>query len=85
MTSDPIYSESVTSNKTEALFVALAILFFLPFAWQARDGVIGPLGVLFFCLFAVFLFYVLNYRTLIFRLNKAAKPWAPADGPRGPL
>jgi hypothetical protein len=72
VTGDQIYSEKVTSNWTEALFVVLAILFFVPFAWQVRVGEISPLSILFFCLSAVFLFYALNYRTLIIQLNKHA-------------
>jgi Ca2+/Na+ antiporter len=72
MSSDYIYSERVSSNLTETLFVALAILFFLLFAWYARAAIFGVWIILFFFLFAFFLFYALNYRTLIIRLSEDA-------------
>jgi Ca2+/Na+ antiporter len=66
---DPIYNERISSKKTEALFLALAILFFLLFLWRA--AVSGPefLAAIFFLLFIVFLFYSVNYRTLIVRFT----------------
>ena len=72
MPSNHIYSERVSSNKTEALFVVLALLFFLPFAWFGRAGVFSGWSILFFCLFAFFLFYALNYRTLNIQLSNEA-------------
>jgi Ca2+/Na+ antiporter len=70
MNSDRTYLERVSSNRTEALFVVLAFLFFLLFAWRAKDSVFDTWSIVFFCLFAFFLFYSLNYRTLIIRLNE---------------
>ena len=37
MTEPPIYQEKITSNKTEALFVALALIFSLLALWRV-DG-----------------------------------------------
>ncbi len=70
MTGDRVYFERVTSKRTETLFVVLAILFFLLFTLFARTAVFGAWSILFFCLFAFFLFYTLNFRTLIIRLSK---------------
>jgi Ca2+/Na+ antiporter len=71
MTNDPIYFERISSKKTEILFVSLAFLFALPFAWFARIHLFGGWSILFFCLFAFFLFYSLNYRTLIIQMDKS--------------
>lgn len=68
MVEDFIYEERLTSNKTEVLFVALMILFLLLFAWRVLIIGFGVLAIAFFCLFIFFLFYSLNYRTLIIRL-----------------
>jgi hypothetical protein len=69
MTDKPLYEERVSSLWTEALFAALAIVFFVLLIW--RIGAASPdiLSVAFFLLFAFFLFYTLNYRTLIIRLT----------------
>jgi hypothetical protein len=61
--------EKVASKWTEALFVVLTLLFLLLFAWRARATGIGLLAIAFFCLFSFFLFYSLNYRTLIIRMT----------------
>jgi len=67
MTDEPIYLEEVSSNRTEALFVVLAALFFVLYAG-------GPLlnswRIVSFCLFIFFVFYALNFRTLTIRLSK---------------
>lgn len=70
MSSDNIYFEKISSTRTEALFVFLTILFFLASAWFARIALFSGWSILFFCLFAFFLFYALNYRTLIIRLDQ---------------
>jgi hypothetical protein len=69
MTDNPIYEERVTSDWTEALFLGLTIFFFLLYRWRLSTG--GPLFLraAFFVLFLLFLFYSLNYRTLIIRLT----------------
>jgi len=64
-----LHEECLTSNKTEALFVTLTLLFGWLYIWRAEAGKRGRLAVfsLFFCL--IFLFYSLNYRTLFIRLT----------------
>lgn len=64
-----IYSESVSSNKTEALFVALTLLFFTLLIKRLLAGSRGILSALFSFLSALFFFYSLNYRTLVIRLT----------------
>ena len=66
---DLIYDERVTSKRTEALFLALTILFFLLLIWRVTAGSLDILAAVFFCLFGLFLFYSVNYRTLIIRLT----------------
>ena len=66
---DFIYDERVTSKRTEVLFLALTILFFLLLIWRVNAGSLDVLAVVFFCLFGLFLFYSLNHRTLIVRLT----------------
>jgi len=66
---DLIYEERVTSNRTEALFLALTIFFLILLIWRANASGVGVVTVAFFCLFILFLFYSVNYRTLIVRLN----------------
>jgi Ca2+/Na+ antiporter len=72
MTDDLIYDERVTSNKTEALFLALTILFFILLIWRANTGSLDILTIAFFCFFGFFLFYSVNYRTLKIRLTPAS-------------
>lgn len=69
MTDDLIYNERVSSNRTEALFLALTILFFLLLIWRVNAGSLDILAAVFFFLFIFFFFYSVNYRTLIIRLT----------------
>ena len=69
MTDDLIYHERVSSNRTEALFLALTLLFFLLFIGRATVGHLDVLAAIFFGLFGLFLFYSVNYRTLLIRLT----------------
>jgi hypothetical protein len=71
MTNDHSYLENLSSRKAETLFVALTILFFIPFAWLASVHLFGGWSIFFFCLFAFFLFYSLNYRILSVFLDKS--------------
>ena len=66
---DLIYDERVTSKRTEVLFLALTILFFLLLIWRVNAGSLDILAAVFFCLFGLFLFYLVNYRTLIILLT----------------
>ncbi len=64
------YDERVTSNKTEALFIALTLLFLLLLLiWRVHVGRLNLLATVLFCLLVFFLFYSVNYRTLIIRLT----------------
>jgi len=69
MTDDLIYNERVTSNRTEALFLALTILFFLLLIWRVNTGSVDLVAVVLLFFFFFFFFYSVNYRTLIIRLT----------------
>lgn len=69
MQTDPIYEEKVASRRTVALFVTLTLLFMALLAWRVMNSGLGFLTIAFFCLFSFFLFYSLNYRTLIICLT----------------
>ena len=69
MTDDLIYNERVSSNRTEALFVALTLLFLLLLIWRVKAGSLDILAAVFFCLFSLFFFYAVNCRTLKIQLT----------------
>jgi len=69
MTDNLIYEERLYSNRTEALFISLTILFLTLLMWQISRGSSDILSAAFFLLFIFFLFYSMNYRTLIIRLT----------------
>jgi Ca2+/Na+ antiporter len=69
MNDDLLYHERITSNRTEGLFLALTILFFLLLVWRVSADGWDVLAAVFFCFFGFFLFYAVNYRTLIIRLT----------------
>ena len=69
MTDNLIYNERLSSNRTEALFVALTLLFLLLLIWRANAGGLDILAAMFFFFFVFFLFYSVNYRTLVIRLT----------------
>jgi hypothetical protein len=69
MTDDLIYEERVSSNRTEALFLALTIIFFALLIWRVNASGLDVWAVAFLCLCVFFLFYSANYRTLIIRLT----------------
>lgn len=62
------YYEQLSSRKTEWLFLALTALFFLLFIWRVNVSGWSVLAVAFLVLSCFFLFYVVNYRTLIIRV-----------------
>jgi len=67
-----VYEEIVSSPRTTSLFVLLTVLFVSLFAWRiARTGS-GLLAITFLGLGALFLFYSLNYRTLVVRVTPEA-------------
>lgn len=67
-----IYTESISSARTAALFVALTLLFFLLSAWRLSAGGLDALAALSLGLGAIFLFYSVNYKTLVIRLTPEA-------------
>ena len=69
MASQIDYSESLSSKRTEVLFVALTLLF--AGLWVGRRWAIGwdGLGILLAVSAAFFAFYALNYRELHIRLT----------------
>lgn len=72
MNDKTIYSENIRSNRTQALFILLAMLFLSLFIWHVNTKEYNAWRILFFSLFAVFLFYVINYRTLNIHLTPMA-------------
>ncbi len=63
------HHETLTSLRTEALFIFLMLSFLLLSTWRLlRSGWDGWV-VLFVCLFGMFLFYSLNFHTLVIRLD----------------
>ncbi len=69
MSDEAIYCERIKSNKTTALFEALSLLFLLVFIWRLNISGLDLLAGIFGGLFLLFLFYIINYRTLIIRLT----------------
>jgi hypothetical protein len=66
----PVYEEKLTSPRTTALFVVLTLLFLALAIWRWMVGGLGVLTIVFLCLSAIFLFYVINYRVLVIRVTK---------------
>lgn len=66
---DLAYYEKVSSKRTELLFLVLAFLFLVLALWRQEVAGRGTLSTLLFSAFVFFLFYTLNYRTLIIRLT----------------
>ncbi len=69
MADEIIYHEKLSSNRTEALFLGLTLLFLLLFAWRVAAAGLGFLACVLLFFFLMFLFYSLNYRTLTIRLT----------------
>ena len=69
---DHNYIERVSSNKTEALFLGLTLLFFILSAWRIQIAGLTILSVIFLILFSLFLFYSLNYRVLVIQITMEA-------------
>ncbi|HSF83471.1 MAG TPA: hypothetical protein VLA49_19690 [Anaerolineales bacterium] len=70
MKEDIIYTERLSSRWTTALFVALTLVFLGLSVWRLSAGSAGLLAAVFLILFLVFLFYSLNYRTLVISLTR---------------
>lgn len=68
----PVYEERVTSKRTTALFLGLALVFSLVFIARQRAGGLGVLGVASLCLAILFLFYFFSYRVLAITITTVA-------------
>jgi uncharacterized membrane protein YdbT with pleckstrin-like domain len=66
---DLIHDEKISSMRTEALFLSLTALFLLLMVWRVASSGWGFLSILFLIFFGIFLFYSLNYRTLVIRIT----------------
>ena len=69
MTDHLIYEERLSSNRTLALFASLMILFLILLVWRISTESPDILSAAFLLFFIFFLFYSVNYRTLIIRLS----------------
>jgi hypothetical protein len=58
------YNEKLSSTKTGALFILLALVFLALFAWRWPSNGWDGWAITFLCILTFFLFYVINYRTL---------------------
>jgi len=64
-----IYSENISSKRTEFLFLALTLIFLVLFTWRIIASRVDWLAIVFLFFFIVFSFYSLNYRTLIIHIT----------------
>lgn len=68
-TDNLIYEERISSSRTEALFVSLTFLFLMLFIWLNCLDSPNILRAVLLILFVFFLFYSVNYRTLVIRVT----------------
>lgn len=64
----PIYEEKLSSQKTAYLFIALVLAFLALTLWRVNSRGTNGLAITFTVLFLVFIFYTINYKTLIVRV-----------------
>jgi hypothetical protein len=64
-----IYEEELSSNRTEALFITLTVLFLGLSYWRIMNDDFGFLTIILILFFFFFLFYSVNYRTLHIRMT----------------
>lgn len=69
MNGDKKYFERLSSLRTEVLFIGLSLLFFVFFYTRSRVTGWDGWSITFFCLFLMFLFYLINYRVLIIKIE----------------
>ncbi len=69
MDQEDLCQERVSSARTEALFVALTLIPLAVFAWRVPSAGIDGWSVFLLAVAAMFLFYSLNYRTLVIRVS----------------
>lgn len=72
MNEQALFEESVSSARTEAVFIALASVFFVLAAWRVWAAGFGWFSTILAIVAAMFIFYCLNYRTLRVRMNREA-------------
>ncbi|MBN1449664.1 MAG: hypothetical protein JW963_01500 [Anaerolineales bacterium] len=64
-----VHTEELSSSKTEALFIVLAVVFLLLSIWRWTVTGVSTWTIVFLCFFAFFLFYSFNYRRLKIQLT----------------
>lgn len=64
-----VYVERVSSARTQALFAGLMLLGLLLFVWRLNSHGFDLWCIVGLTVFAMFLFYTLNYRMLLIRLT----------------
>ncbi|MBN1536470.1 MAG: hypothetical protein JW908_07045 [Anaerolineales bacterium] len=69
MNDQPIYQEKLSSTRTEALFVVLMLIFLGLFIWRMNVSGWQTLTWVFLFFAAFFLFYIINYRTLVITIT----------------
>jgi Ca2+/Na+ antiporter len=69
---DLIYSESISSSRTQALFLALMVLFLGLLIWRVNTHRWEILGIVLGIFFILFAFYSVNYRRLIIHITPHA-------------
>lgn len=67
-----VYEERLTSGRTEALFVALALLPLAVLVLRYPTAGMDGWSVFLLAVAAMFVFYALNYQTLVIRVNQDA-------------
>lgn len=64
-----LYHEELSSKRTQRLFAGLTTLFLLLSIWRVKINGMNWLAAFFLILSGIFLFYMVNYRTLIIRIT----------------
>lgn len=72
MSREDVYEESISSKKTENLFMGLMFIFFFLFVWRVNISGFQSLAFIFLFFSLFFLFYVLNYRKLNIQITSDA-------------
>ena len=65
-----MYREKLESHRTEALFIVFTILFFSLFVWRINNANYSAWRIVFISISIFFLFYAINYRTLLIHLTQ---------------
>jgi hypothetical protein len=65
-----LYTEKISSKRTVMLFFMLMILFLLLFLWRISTTCLDILSAALLGLFLIFLFYTVNFRTLVIAITQ---------------